>query len=45
MIFNGAPSFIASLKKDSPNGQIIEFREGGKIGRISATGLPQGTGK
>ncbi len=44
MIFNGAPAFVASLKKDSAFGQIIEFQDNGKLNRITATGTPSGAG-
>ena len=44
MLFNGAPSFVASMKKDSAFGQIIEFQENGKICRVTATGTPSGAG-
>lgn len=44
MIFNGAPSFVASMKKDSAFGQIIEFSNGDKSCKVTATGTPAGPG-
>lgn len=44
MIFNGAPSFVASMKKDSAFGQIIEFKDDGKICKVTATGTPAAAG-
>lgn len=40
MMFNGAPSFVASLKKDSAFGQIISFADNDKQMKIIATGTP-----
>ncbi len=44
MIFNGAPSFVASMKKDSAFGQIIEFKDDGKVAKVTATGTPAAAG-
>ncbi len=44
MIFNGAPSFVANMKKDSAFGQILQFKNDGKMIKIIATGTPANTG-
>ncbi len=44
MIFNGAPSFVASMKKDSAFGQVIEFKDDGKVAKVVATGTPAAAG-
>jgi hypothetical protein len=45
MLFNGAPSFVASMKKDSEFGNIITFQDSTeKTIKIDATGFPSGPG-
>jgi hypothetical protein len=45
MIFNGAPSFVASMQKDAAYGQIIEFLpDDDQTVKISNTGFPSSTG-
>ena len=46
MLFNGAPSFIASMNKDADCGQIIEFDPNDENSvKVTATGLPSVKGE
>lgn len=45
MIFNGAPSFMASLKKDSASCNTINIKDGNEnVVQIIATGFPSHVG-
>ncbi len=44
MLFNGAPSFIASMKKDSAFSNIITYDPSEKLIKIDAGGFPSGPG-
>lgn len=45
MLFNGAPSFIASMQRDAAFGQIIDFLPDDDLTvRCSATGFPAAAG-
>lgn len=45
MIFNGAPSFVASMQKDTGFGQIIEFQpDDDRTVKCASTGFPASSG-
>lgn len=45
MLWNGAPSFVASMQKDSAFGQVIEFDpKDDKTVKLTNTGFPAATG-
>ena len=45
MIYNGAPSFVASMKHDSASGNILNIKDGDEnMVQVIATGMPATVG-